>query len=191
MTSRLGDRLGVGLFMALAAVTLVFLVLPIVGDLRPHDAGEADRPALEPRRPRRVRRDAEDEPRRAGADPLLRDADCVSPRDAAVPRTLARDHARRAPARPAAGCRGHRAALRARPRRAARLADPDFFGISCVHADRGRRSRSRTSRARSTSGRRSPRSRRSTRGCRRRRARSAPGRCGRSSASCSRSRAAG
>ncbi len=31
MKSRLGDRLGVGLFMALAAVTLVFLVLPIVG----------------------------------------------------------------------------------------------------------------------------------------------------------------
>jgi molybdate transport system permease protein len=30
MTSRLGDRLGVGLFTTLAAVTLVFLVLPIV-----------------------------------------------------------------------------------------------------------------------------------------------------------------
>jgi molybdate transport system permease protein len=31
MTSRVGDRLGVGLFTALAVVTLVFLVLPIVG----------------------------------------------------------------------------------------------------------------------------------------------------------------
>jgi molybdate transport system permease protein len=31
MSSRLGDRLGVALFAALAAVTLVFLVLPIVG----------------------------------------------------------------------------------------------------------------------------------------------------------------
>jgi molybdate transport system permease protein len=31
VTRRLGDWLGVGLFMALAAVTLVFLVLPIVG----------------------------------------------------------------------------------------------------------------------------------------------------------------
>ncbi len=159
---------------ALAAVTLVFLALPIVGIFVHTTPGSLIRPALEPRRPRRVRRDAEDERHCAGADPALRDADGVSPRDEAVPRTLARGHARRAAARPAAGRGGDRAARRARP-----LGLLGSSLDSSASRSRSRRprspSRSRTSRARSTSGRRSPRSRRSIRDCRRRRARSAPG----------------
>ena len=62
---------------------------------------------------------------------------------------------------------------------------------AAVHADARSRSPSRSSRARSTSARRSPPSRRSTRTWSPRRARSAPARRARSSASCCRSRAAG
>ncbi len=98
--------------------------LPAAADrraLRAHLAGSAARPALEPGRQGRRRRQPQDEPGRAGADPRLRHTDRASDRDAALPGALACDHVGRAAARAAAGGRGHRAARGVRTPRAARL----------------------------------------------------------------------
>ena len=102
-----GDRRAARRLLVVAGgvVTLGFLALPIVAIFVAHVAGAPARPALEPGRPRRLRRQPEDERDRAGADPPVRDADRVPARDAAVPRPLARGHARRAAARAAAGRR--------------------------------------------------------------------------------------
>ena len=177
-------------YFAAAGITLAFLSLPCSRSSSRVPPGDSDRPALEPGRHRRADRQLQDDAGRAGAHPALRDADRLRARHPPLPRPAAPDHARRAADRAAARRRRHRPARRVRPHRAARR---DARAL-------GSRSRSRrppsslavtSSRARSTSARRSPRSRRSTRTSSPRRARSAPGRCGRSSASRCRSRAAG
>ena len=96
-----------------------------------------------------------------GADPARRDAGGVPARDAALPRARARRHARRAPARAAAGGRRHRPARRLR---APGLLGGTLDALGIPSGSRSSRSswRSSSSPARSTSARRSPPSRRST-----------------------------
>ena len=165
--------------------TLAFLAAADRRDLRRVPPGATSSTSSRTRSsPTRCVVTPEDERRRAGADPAARDADGrTCSRRRRFRGRAARRHARRAAARAAAGRRRHRAARRVRPHRAARLARRRVRDRDPVHADRRRRSPSRSWRARSTSARRSRRSRPSTRTSSPRRARSAPGRRGRSSAS--------
>ena len=157
---RMKRGIGVGLFVAVAVVTLAFLALPIVGIFVHTSPGKLLDQLSNPGRQGRVRRQRQDERDRAGADPALRHADRLPARDAPLPRPLARGHARRVAARAPAGGRRDRAARGARPRRHARL-EPARVRRLASRSPRPRsRSRLRMSPARSTSGRRSPRSRR-------------------------------